>query len=97
MNRFLPDDVVLRANGTWHIVGEAREAVALLFIYPRETKLVKAYLDAAAKAGVVVWIGPRRDFEEYGAVLASWGEDTTQGQADKVVEPYERLAVFVRR
>lgn len=87
----------LSARGTWHIIDEAREAVALMFIYPRETKLVKAYLDVAAKAEVVVWIGPRLDFEEFGTALASWGENMTQSQADKVVEPYERLAVFVRR
>lgn len=98
VNRFLPAESVITASGTWHVVDEARQAEALMFIYPREAKLLKAYLDAtiSQKVDTVIWLGPRMDWEEYEGVLMSWGKDATPGEVEGVLEPYERLSVYHR-
>lgn len=77
--------------------GLLKEAGALLFVYPRQPSLVKAYL-AGWEGEIVVWIGPRADLEEFGPVFDEWavdkeGEDMRKGavEAGEGVWVYRRV------
>ncbi|KAK4171387.1 hypothetical protein QBC36DRAFT_391148 [Triangularia setosa] len=74
VNIFLPEQNTLTVTGTWAVIdnGLLRDAGGLLFVYPRQPSLVRAYLENW-KGEVVVWIGPRADVEEFGPVFEEWG------------------------
>ena len=81
----------------------------LVFVYPRSGALVGRYLDECSKAeegggkglGVVVWIGPWCDLEEYEKVLQGWGTKEELGDEQKedgkFVEEGEVVMVYKRR
>ncbi|KAK4196609.1 hypothetical protein QBC40DRAFT_209124, partial [Triangularia verruculosa] len=87
VNVFLPEQNSLTVAGTWAVVdnGLLSEVGALMFVYPRQPSLVRTYLERWE--GVVVWIGPRADVEEFGGVFEEWGggrkgEDVGGGVVD---------------
>ncbi|KAK0671622.1 hypothetical protein QBC41DRAFT_384717 [Cercophora samala] len=74
VNLFLAEQNTLTVAGTWGMVddGLLAEADGLMFVYPRQPSLARAYLEKW-KGEVVVWIGPRADIEEFGPVFEKWG------------------------
>ncbi|KAK3985187.1 hypothetical protein QBC44DRAFT_335603 [Cladorrhinum sp. PSN332] len=112
VNRFLKEENVVVVGGTWavvdedelleekvHVGGKEAEVGGLVFCYPRQTGLVKRYLDGSkmgVKLDVVVWIGPRCDEESFGEVFEDWGE-REEVQEDGLVEEGEVVGVYRRR
>ncbi|KAK4228568.1 hypothetical protein QBC38DRAFT_523801 [Podospora fimiseda] len=103
VNRYLSKENVIIVNGTWDIVDPGteeklqgkEEVKGLIFVYPREVKLVERYLREKKKVEVVVWIGPRCDEEGFERVLGDWGvrEEEVKG----LVEDGEVVGVWRRR
>jgi hypothetical protein len=95
VNRFLPEQNATEVPGTWAVSNHVMDATALLFVYPRQTALVKGYLEKATGAEVVVWIGPVADKEEFVGVLEGWGT-TDDGGGDGGLSEGEAMAVYRR-
>ncbi|KAK3935435.1 hypothetical protein QBC46DRAFT_271756 [Diplogelasinospora grovesii] len=103
VNRFLPQDNVIVVPGSWALPDDellGNDTEALLFVYPRQPSLVKAYLNSQ-NVKVVVWIGPKCDLDAFVPTLLDWGELDQEGieedQTGKVVEGGEAIMVFRRK
>ncbi|KAJ0164219.1 hypothetical protein CTA2_1509, partial [Colletotrichum tanaceti] len=62
--------------GTWALDPLAARARAWLFVYPKQVALVRAYVeaflgrrDAEAEVDVVVYVGPRMDWDDFRCAL----------------------------
>ncbi|KAF2182896.1 hypothetical protein K469DRAFT_711611 [Zopfia rhizophila CBS 207.26] len=66
-NIYLPPPHNLTVIGTWSLHPLAGKAKAWLFVYPKQVTLVERYLKVfgADSAEMVVWIGPRSDWDDY--------------------------------
>ncbi|KAF2464599.1 uncharacterized protein BDR25DRAFT_242112 [Lindgomyces ingoldianus] len=74
-NRYLARDHHREVYGTRGIHELASEASAWMFIYPRRVGLVEEYLEKFGNGVVkiVIWIGPRADWEDYkGCFAGAW-------------------------
>ncbi|KAF9871157.1 hypothetical protein CkaCkLH20_11326 [Colletotrichum karsti] len=64
--------------GTWALEPLAKEAGAWVFVYPKQVALVRAYMATLTAAGggpeTVVYVGPRMDWDEFGAAFEGKGE-----------------------
>lgn len=97
VNVFFPDDGMIEVLGTWDVPDIAAEAVGLLFVYPRQSSLVRSYLAQAKKLTTAVWIGPRCDVEDFKPALDSWGSlSPTPDAVEAVCDPGEDIMVFRR-
>ncbi|KAH8901300.1 hypothetical protein GQ53DRAFT_775894 [Thozetella sp. PMI_491] len=88
VNRFLPQGHTLVVPGTWAIADKAPTAKALIFVYPRETKLLAEYLSQGTQVETVVLIGPRCDLPEYVGILKVWGD---------LLQDFETVQIFQRK
>ncbi|KAK4159823.1 hypothetical protein QBC43DRAFT_271591 [Cladorrhinum sp. PSN259] len=76
---------------------EKTEVKGLVFSYPRQTGLVKKYLDEmGGRLEVVVWVGPRCDEEGFGRVFGEWGFGE-EVKGEEVVEEGEVVVVWRRK
>ena len=95
-NKYLPEQAVYIAKGTWEIHSRSRTADAWMFVYPRDPKLFAGYLETAEKGAVrlVLWLGPKSDWNEFGACLDRFsvrGMDYGEGRG---VAEYELLVMI---
>ncbi|KAF8192774.1 hypothetical protein K438DRAFT_1969900 [Mycena galopus ATCC 62051] len=99
INRFLPETNTAVVLGTWAVASDKVEhAEGLMFIYPRQPALVRAYLARGTRVRTVVWIGPRCDVRDFEDVMGEWGEEDQEATAGgAVVEDGEVVSVFRRR
>ena len=108
VNVFLPERNMVTVPGTWAVCTEwvcSQQARALMFIYPRQGKLLKQYLQKVKGTGtgveVVVWIGPRCDLHDMIGSLESESELELGGwerkEYDEVVEEGEMVVVLRRK
>ncbi|OJJ42016.1 hypothetical protein ASPZODRAFT_78019 [Penicilliopsis zonata CBS 506.65] len=67
VNRHLAEEDMHVVAGTWGLYSLAQEAIAWMFIYPREPKLITKYIDTYGDGNVelIIWLGPRVDWPEY--------------------------------
>ncbi|GAM88861.1 hypothetical protein ANO11243_068950 [Dothideomycetidae sp. 11243] len=65
--QYLPESCVSIVDGTWATHPVASEAAAWMFVYPREPKLVRLYIERHMSPLLrsIVWIGPRNDWSDY--------------------------------
>ncbi|KAI0505366.1 hypothetical protein F5B22DRAFT_627928 [Xylaria bambusicola] len=112
VNVYLPEDRINHVVGTWAVLGSrARDATALMFVYPRDGSLVRRYIDRTSMTmgptsrttcgGVqaVLWLGPKCDWEDTGL-----GSFTTRDEyeifemrSSTGLAGYEMLAVLRRK
>lgn len=104
VNIFLPEENILTVNGTWAVVDEELldKTGGLVFVYPRQPSLVRAYLDkwqgGEKGEAVVVWIGPRADLEMFAPVFEEWAGGKKGGyRGEGAVEEGEGVWVYRRR
>lgn len=100
VNKYLPEHHSATVRGTWELSPLLDSADTLLFVYPRDPGLLDRYLAARpASLRVILWLGPRADWEEFGGCLQGvdgFGDvDITEGGNAGVAE-FEMIAV-VRR
>lgn len=105
VNKYLPAPQAPTVRGTWEVSGLAEAAHTLMFVYPRDPRLVDRYLEMAAAAAdrplrVVFWLGPRADWDVFGGCftgLEGLGEvEVLEGTGAGVAE-FEMVAVVRRR
>ncbi|KAH0429730.1 hypothetical protein CcaCcLH18_08273 [Colletotrichum camelliae] len=64
--------------GTWAVEGLARVAAAWVFVYPKQVALVREYMKLFVEGPgpqVVVYIGPRMDWGDFGGALEGDGRE----------------------
>ena len=98
VNKYLPEQNFSTVNGTWDISPLAAEAEAWMFVYPREIKLVRTYLEeyASGKLEMIVWLGPRSDWDEYRGLLKGWEGFAVEVWEECGIASYEVMAVARR-
>lgn len=68
-NKYLPEQCFDTVKGTWAVSSRVKHAVALMFVYPRSTELVRLYIQEAGLLSgplhVVLWLGPSCDWAEF--------------------------------
>lgn len=75
VNKYLPEQHYTTVRGTWELSPLLEDANALLFVYPRDPGLVSRYLAARpASLRVVLWLGPRADWEVFGGCFQGLGD-----------------------
>jgi len=95
VNKYMPADRVNLVGGTWDIYPNASEAFALLFVYPRESSLVRRYLQLCSRtAHVILWLGPRADWPDLQFNLEDSEFDCVEEVADCGLLPYEMMVAI---
>ncbi|KAK8246264.1 hypothetical protein HDK90DRAFT_6596 [Phyllosticta capitalensis] len=99
INKYLPEESTWNVDGTWDLCPRAQVAHAWIFVYPREPGLIKRYMDMYADGGVkiVVWLGPRLDWEDYEGCFNHDGFEPAEIIEDSGLVPYEMMAVARRK
>ncbi|CAN8097787.1 unnamed protein product [Discula destructiva] len=110
VNRYLPEQNYSTVRGTSQLAPDFGNACALLFVYPRDPKLLLRYLQAAKDVNssplqAVVWLGPRADYAPFAGYLQSaletiLGDHLTFSPVEIVevcgMAEYEMMAVIRR-
>lgn len=95
LNQYLLKESVHVVSGTWDLCLRASKATVWMFVYPRETSLVRKYFDELGTHSVelLVWLGPRADYLAMNEFMSSfWAMETFDGCGSQ----YELLAVWRR-
>ncbi|KAH9897435.1 hypothetical protein F4778DRAFT_783018 [Xylariomycetidae sp. FL2044] len=98
---YLPEERTNSVPGTWALCRRAADADALMFVYPRSAKLVESYVREFVRGEgnirIVLWLGPRADWEVFRDALTMEGEGFStllvEGSECGVGE-YEMLAKY---
>ena len=98
VNKHLLEQNTLFINGTWALHSEARSAAAWMFVYPREPRLVKLYLDVYASKNLelTVWLGPRCDWPDYAPIFKACNLFRVALIEDCGAASYEMMAIMNR-
>ena len=98
INLYLPSAIVDVVLGTWDISSTVAEAHCWIFVYPRDPRLFKTYVEASVDLylAMIIWIGPRADAEAYVGLLdgAVW---TRKSCDDCGLGSYEVLMSWTRK
>ncbi|KAF4467316.1 hypothetical protein FALBO_5820 [Fusarium albosuccineum] len=110
VNKYLPEQAIYTVRGTWDVVSRLQDPdiAALMFIYPRQPRLVSEYIWTVAEQDldvkVVVWLGPVSDWEVFEPCFQIGKEGSagvftivqkSQG-AEAGLDEYELMVVFGR-
>lgn len=96
LNSYLPEESTHVVSGTWELCHRASKADVWMFVYPRETSLIRRYVDELGTRNLklLVWLGPRSDHLAVDQFMSSlWTVETFQ---ECGTSPYELLAVWRR-
>lgn len=98
VNRYLPEQNFISVNGTWDLYPGASKASVLLFVYPREPRLLARYIEQFGHLSCekVVWIGPTLDWPDYQGVLVASGFTSITTPSNSGMADYEMVSVATR-
>ncbi|KAL3463259.1 hypothetical protein BJX64DRAFT_287514 [Aspergillus heterothallicus] len=67
VNIYIEEQDMNVVTGTWDLCSRAAQAKAWIFVYPREPKLVKRYIEVFGGGDVdqILWLGPKMDWADY--------------------------------
>lgn len=73
INRYLSAKNLQIVSGTWELCALAANAMAWIFVYPREFSLVEKYLQkfGGAAVQILIFLGPKADLPNMEAVMNS--------------------------
>ena len=73
INRYLSAKNLQIVSGTWELCALAANAMAWIFVYPREFSLVEKYLQnfGGAAVQILIFLGPKADLPNMEAVMKS--------------------------
>jgi hypothetical protein len=92
VNKYLSADRLNVVGGTWDICSRTSEASILVFVYPREPKLIRRYLQEYGQSiRRILWIGPRADWPDFKPVLGESNFFDIKEIDDSGLAPYEML------
>jgi len=99
VDKYLGEQNIIIADGTWALHEKAQSAAAWMFVYPREPKLLAKYIDTYASEDlkVVMWLGPRNDWPDYADVFEQYQMFHVQMIEDCGLAGYEIMAVAAKR
>lgn len=101
VNRYIDEEDMHVAGGAWDLNARAQQASALMFVYPREPRLVSRYIETyGSEIGnleQIVWLGPKADWADYEMCFRNshYSEVLFLGDEDGLA-PYE-TGVIARR
>jgi hypothetical protein len=97
VNKYMPDEMLHTAKGTWEIISRAKDCDVLMFVYPRHPSLVKKYIDSldlSANVQSIVWIGPTYDWEDFKKSFER--SSFTPSNSPIQISPWELLTINFR-
>jgi hypothetical protein len=96
---YLPAQHVHKVKDTREVSHLALSSDVWLFVYPRTTSLMKAYVETydGVFAKTIIWIGPKVDWEDHKAVfLGTTFDDVCEVEESGMAE-YEIMVIIRRR
>ncbi|KAL4766611.1 uncharacterized protein BDW70DRAFT_155271 [Aspergillus foveolatus] len=97
VNLYIAEQDMYVVSGTWDLLPRASDAIAWMFVYPREPKLVTKYIEFyGLGTEMILWLGPRADWADYEACF----RDSPFSQLsfkDVGLAEYEMLVVARKR
>jgi hypothetical protein len=98
INKYLSQEMIHFVPGTHALLWRASEASAWMFVYPREIKLVKLYLETiGSKIEKIIWLGPRVDWPDYESVFMEFGSISIVASEVCGLPTYEVMVLVNRR
>lgn len=99
INRYIAEERMHVVNGGWGVYPGAQHAVAWMFVYPRDPKLITRYIHAYGDQTVemILWLGPRVDWSDYEPCFCQSSFSDLSFPVDAGLAPYEVLVVATRR
>ena len=97
--RYLPKESVEVVDGSRTLSKKAVEADVWLFVYPRTTTLVEAYVKMAEASPVrtIIWIGPTEDWTDFAPLFESTTFDVDQIAHNTGLGTYELMVVMTKK
>lgn len=98
-NKYLAEQCFATVKGTWAVSSRIKHAKALMFVYPRSTKLVCLYIQEASLFSgplhVILWLGPNCDWAEFKSCFTNKGWVPVQiiGGREAGLAEYEMMAI----
>ena len=94
-NKYMPADRLQTVNGYRDLCDLAADANAWMFIYPRDTWLLREYVQAfgGQKCHLIIWIGPRVDQLDRKFFGEMWVKEELE---ECGLKNYETMAVWRR-
>lgn len=98
VNKYLSEQNFAYVNGTWDLYCGTESPEVLLFVYPREPRLMARYITrfGSTLCKKIVWIGPSLDWSDYESVLKSSDFTSITVPRNIGIAGYEMLSVAER-
>jgi hypothetical protein len=97
VNLYIEEQDINVVTGTWDLCSRAVQAKAWMFVYPREPKLVKKYIEMYGNGEVdeILWLGPKVDWEDYEGCFtqSGFGDMRVYGGGDIGGAEFEMVVV----
>jgi len=94
INKYLLPENAISVKGTWDIYDRSSKADTWLFVYPRSPILISHYLKLSEVPRTVVWLGPKRDWEDFRPPFLDFGTFDVEEVEDSGVASYETMVVL---
>ena len=95
VNKYMFEEDLSIVLGTWDLCSLAADAHVWLFVYPREVRLLKRYIEAYGSQNVrsVIWLGPKADLPDCteAMCMSGWNETLVE---DCGLSCYELLVIW---
>lgn len=96
VNKYLSPANAITVKGTWNIYNKSSEVTTWLFVYPRSPTLISQYLELSALPGKIVWLGPKKDWEDFRVPFLSCGKFKIEEIEDAGLVSYEAMFVMTK-
>lgn len=95
VNRYIAEEDMNVVTGGWGLCSAARQASAWMFVYPRDPKLIKKYIDTYGDQSIdlILWLGPRVDWPDYEPQFRQSSFSELTFPTDIGLTPYELVVV----
>jgi hypothetical protein len=96
VNKYLSPENAISVKGTWDIYTKSSEADTWLFVYPRSPTLISHYLELSKVPKTIVWLGPKRDWEDFRSPFLAYRKFTIEEIEDAGLASYETMFVITK-
>ncbi|KAJ5872745.1 uncharacterized protein N7529_005098 [Penicillium soppii] len=98
VNRYIAEEHMNVVIGGWGLCSAAQQATAWMFVYPRDPKLIKKYIDTYGDRPLelIAWLGPKVDWPDYELQFRQSSFSELTYPDDIGLTPYE-VMVIARR
>ncbi|QDS73595.1 hypothetical protein FKW77_001552 [Venturia effusa] len=96
VNKYLSPGNSTTVKGTWDIYDKSSKDDTWLFVYPRSSGLISRYLQLLTVPRSILWLGPRKDWEEFRSPFLAFGDFGIEEIGDAGLASYETMFVMKR-